>query len=46
MYLNYMNFFGKKNNNDYNEFTIIPELTPNITTELGIEKHRIFYKLN
>jgi len=33
-----MNLFGKRNNNDYNEFTIIPELIPIITTEKWYEK--------
>ena len=37
--LNYMNLFGKRSNSDdYNEFTIIPELVPIITTEKWYEK--------
>ena len=37
--LNYMNLFGKRSNSDdYNEFTIIPELVPVITTEKWYEK--------
>lgn len=37
--LNYMNLFGKRSNSDdCNEFTIIPELVPVITTEKWYEK--------
>ena len=39
MSLNYMNLFGKRSNSDdYNEFTIIPELVPVITREKWYEK--------
>ena len=34
-----MNLFGKKsNNNDYNDFTIIPQLVPVLTKEKCYEK--------
>ena len=36
-----MNLFGKRNNNDYNEFTIITELVPIITTENWYEKSNV-----
>lgn len=37
--LNYMNLFGKRSNSDdYNEFTIIPELVPVLTKEKSYVK--------